>query len=244
MRQSTANPTARADIRRWPLDPSTAHLVLLDVHMEPSSESIDEWVRRAFESPGIERIRTGALFPGAAGAFASHGFVEADRLALLERALHEPSHAAAPLGLATSRLGNRHLTIAANIDAASFPDGWRHDAASLREIATATPQSRRRLVTLTSGRRSSPRGPVGFAITGRAGPNGYLQRIAVHPDARRHGAATLLVTDALDWLVRRGARRAMVNTGITNTAALDLYRRSGFERLVDDLVVVELTRSA
>ncbi len=244
MRQSTANPTARADIRRWPLDPSTAHLVLLDVHMDPSSDAIDDWVRRAFESPGIERIRTGALFPVAAGAFCAHGFVEADRLALLERALHEPSHAAATPGLATTRLGPRHLATAAEIDAASFPDGWQHDAASLREIAAATPQSRRRLVTLTSDRRSTPRGPVGFAITGRAGPNGYLQRIAVRPDARRRGAAQLLVNDALDWLVRRGARRAMVNTGIDNTAALDLYRRSGFERLADDLVVVELTRSA
>lgn len=243
MRQSIANPTARAEIRRWPLDPSIAHLVLLDVHMEPTGDSIDDWVRRAFESPGIERIRTGALFPDAAEGFAQRGFLEVDRLALLERALHEPSRGGSPVGLGTSRLGTRHLSTAAAIDAASFPDGWRHDAASLREIAAATPQSRRRLVTLTSRPRTAPLGPVGFAITGRAGPNGYLQRIAVHPAARRNGAAQLLVTDALDWLVRRGAQRAMVNTGITNTAALDLYRRTGFERLADDLVVVELNRS-
>ncbi len=244
MRQSIANPTVRADIRRWPLDPTIAHLVLLDVHMEPTADAISDWVRHAFASSGIERIRTGALFPAAATAFLDAGFVQADRLALLERALHDRVDISASSELTTTRLRVRDLETAADIDRASFPEGWQQDAASLEEIARATPQARRRLVAQSSGRRPGSRGhaPVGFAITGCAGPNGYLQRLAVHPDARRNGAARLLVDDALDWLVRRGAHRAMVNTGIDNVAALDLYRHAGFEQLRDELVVVELNR--
>jgi ribosomal protein S18 acetylase RimI-like enzyme len=246
VRQSIANPTARAEVRAWPLDSTIAHLVLLDVHMVPTAEVVAGWIRDAFESTGIERIRTGALFPAAADGFLDSGFVEIDRLTLLERALHDRVDVVRPTGLATVRLRPRDLVTAAEIDTASFPGGWRHDAASLQEIATATPHARRRLVTTTSAHRSGRRNrrhmPIGFAITGSAGPNGYLQRLAVRPDARRNGAARLLVADALDWLVRRGARRAMVNTGIDNQAALDLYRHAGFEQLRDELVVVELTR--
>lgn len=248
MRQSIANPTARADVRRWPLDPTIAHLVLLDGHMEPTADAIDSWVRDAFESADIQRIRTGALFPAAADAFLEAGFVEADRLTLLERALHDRVDISPPPGLVTARLRPRHLPDAAEIDRASFADGWQHDIASLQEIATATPQSRLRLITPSSGRRpGTPRrrpAPIGFAITGCAGPTGYIQRLAVRPDARRNGAARLLVDDALDWLVRRGAQRAMVNTGADNLAALELYRHAGFERLRDELVVVEFTRPA
>lgn len=229
-----------------PLDSTIAHVVLLDVEMIPTAEAVDGWVRDAFASPQVARIRTSALFPAAADAFIRAGFVEVDRLTLLERALHDRVDVVRPTGLATARLRTRDLATAASIDAASFPDGWRHDGASLQEIATATPIARRRLVTAApaspSGRRSPRHSPIGFAITGCAGPNGYLQRLAVRPDARRNGAARLLVTDALDWLVRRGARRAMVNTGIDNRAALDLYRGAGFEQLRDELVVVELTR--
>ena len=244
MRQSIANPMVRADIRPWPLDASIAHLVLLDVHMVPSAAAIHDWVREAFEPTEVRRIRTGALFPAAAAAFLDAGFVEADRLALLERAIHDRVQVTTPSTLTTRRLRARDLEAAADIDRASFPDGWQHDAASLEDIATATPQSRRRLVTRSTGRRSGNRHrpPIGFAITGCAGTNGYLQRLAVHPDARRSGAARLLVDDALDWLVRRGTHRVMVNTGIDNPAALELYRNAGFERLREELVVVELAR--
>lgn len=244
MRQSIANPTARAELRRWPLDPTTAHLVLLDVDMEPTADAIAGWVRSAFEPDDVRRVRTGALFPRAATAFLDAGFVEADRLTLLERALHDRVDVTAPAGLSTARMRARDLPAAAAIDAVSFPDGWRHDADSLDEIARATPQSRRRLVRSDASHRRvrGRRAPIGFAITGSAGSVGYVQRLAVHPDARRLGAARLLVDDALDWLVRRGARRALVNTGADNLAALDLYLRAGFERARDELVVVECTR--
>lgn len=253
MRHATANRTARVDLRTWPLDPSIAHLVLLDVNMVPTADEVDVWVRNAFEPTAtndetttatpVNSIRTGALFAAAADVFLDRGFVEVDRLALLERALLDPIRATTPPGLSTTRLRRRDLTVAAEIDRAAFPDGWRHDAASLDGIASATPQARRRLITSEFG-HTRPAAPVGFALTGRAGPNGYIQRLAVHPEARRNGAARALIDDALAWLVRRGAQRALVNTGVDNGAALDLYRGAGFDRLADELVVVELARTS
>ena len=125
----------------------------------------------------------------------------------------------------------------AAIDQSAFPSGWRNDAASLADIASATPSARGRMAR-RDGR------PVGFAITGKAGTTGYLQRIAVSPSAQRLGIGRLLVDDAVEWLMRRGANRALVNTGVDNRAALQLYEDASFERLDDQLVVLEHHRSA
>ena len=69
---------------------------------------------------------------------------------------------------------------------------------------------------------------LGYAITGRAGDEGYLQRLAVAPAARRAGVGRALALDGLRWLRRRGARRAVVNTQYGNDAALALYLGLGF----------------
>ena len=72
---------------------------------------------------------------------------------------------------------------------------------------------------------------------------GYLQRVAVRPDAQRLGIGRQLVDDAVEWLMRRGARRALVNTGVDNLAALRMYEQASFDRLDDELVVLEHRRT-
>ena len=133
------------------------------------------------------------------------------------------------------RLRTRDLDAAARIDASSFAAGWRNDPRSLDEIRRATPSSRGRIVRLHDR-------PSGFALTGRSGATGYLQRIAVTPAVRRRGLARLLVDDAVRWLVRRGATTVFVNTGVDNRAALALYDGCGFRRRTDELVVMEFRR--
>ncbi|MEL6893382.1 MAG: GNAT family N-acetyltransferase [Actinomycetota bacterium] len=133
------------------------------------------------------------------------------------------------------RLGARRLAIAAELDRSAFPAGWANTAATLGDITTATPRHRGRLAY--DGGTA-----VGFAITGLAGSVGYVQRVAVRPDARRRGVARLLVADTLSWLQRRGANTALVNTGDHNDAALELYRSLGFHRRRDELVVMERRR--
>ena len=63
-----------------------------------------------------------------------------------------------------------------------------------------------------------------FAITGVADRVGYLQRLAVDPTAQRRGLGRTLVADSLDWMQRRGATTAMVNTAFDNNAALGPVR--------------------
>lgn len=239
-------PAVRASLRPWPLDARIVQLVLLDVEMVPTLDDVDRWIADVVDGagPDVHLVRTGAMFPDAAAAFLDRGFVVADRLALLERPLIGPSHAPArraPSGVSIVRLRARDRPAAADVDQVAFPDGWRHDSTSLADIAAATPQARQRLAL--SSRRTGRR-PVGFSIAGKAGTVGYLQRIAVHPDARRRGVAAALVDDALTWLMRRGAARALVNTGLGNDAALRLYERAGFRRRDDELVVLELPRPA
>lgn len=231
---------ARIDIRPWPYEPTIAQLILLDVNMVPTHAAIEQWIDQAFEwSPEITSIRTGALFPAAATAFAERDFVVADRLALLELELPPTKPVQRP-ELQSSTIGTRRLRrsdfdVAARIDSAAFETSWQNDAQSLGQIIDATPKARARIATID-------RRPIGFALTGKAGTTGYLQRIAVDPSARRLGMARHLVDDAVHWLSRRGATTALVNTGCDNAAAIALYVGRGFQRRSDQLLVMEYTR--
>ena len=79
---------------------------------------------------------------------------------------------------------------------------------------------------------------VGYAVTGRAGSRGYLQRLAVDPDAQGQGIGTTLVQDSFDWLRRRGARETLVNTQESNHKALALYERLGYRCQPQGLLVL------
>ncbi|MCH9836129.1 MAG: GNAT family N-acetyltransferase [Ilumatobacter sp.] len=238
MRQATANPSARAVLRSWPLDVSICHLSLADVSMVPTSDQVDGWLAAAYAAPSpVVAVRTGALFPAAAAVFAERGFVVIDRLVLLERALHgnhlpkHQQHETADL----RRARRRDLETMASIDQSAFRPGWRNDGVSLAAIANATPSFRSRLAYVRRPHSSV----AGFAITGKAGSTGYLQRIAVHPKMQQLGIGRQLVDDALKWLIRRGTSRALVNTGVDNFSALAMYERASFERLGDELVILE-----
>lgn len=243
MRQAIATPSARAELRAWPLDESIGHLVMVDVSMVPTPEQVDEWLTNAYTAPTqVRAVRTGALYPVAAAVFAERGFTVIDRLVLLERALQQSRAGTRDRHAATvslRRARRRDLEIIAAIDQSAFPAGWRNDMASLGAITDATPSARARLARVG---RSDARA-VGFAITGKAGTTGYLQRIAVHPDAQRLGIGRRLVDDAVEWLMRRGASRALVNTGVDNLAALRMYERASFDPLDDQLVVLEHRRT-
>ena len=84
---------------------------------------------------------------------------------------------------------------------------------------------------------------VAYAVSGRAAGQGYLQRLAVHPSRQRAGYGASLTADALHWIRRWGATRAVVNTQLGNEAALALYLRLGFRLQPGGLAVLsrELT---
>lgn len=222
---------------------------MLDVAMLPTAEQVESWLDEVYGVQATrgaqppDRVRTGALYPAAAAPFIDCGFEVIDRLALLERPLLAPIPRAGRASVEPAqlrRVRRRDVATIADIDQTAFPSGWCNDADSLARITSATPVARRRLAT-DSGLGS--RRDVGFAIVGVAGSTGYLQRVAVRPDAQGRGVGRQLVDDALRWALRRGANRMLVNTAVDNTAALRMYRSAAFDLLDEQLVVLEHRRT-
>ena len=117
------------------------------------------------------------------------------------------------------------------VDAAAFGEAWHLDRAAILDACRATPRHRLRVA-------DHGRGPVGYVVNGRAGATGYIQRLAVRPEATGQGWGTALVVDGLRWMVATGCGEALVNTHHDNHRALALYRRLGFTPLPDGLTVL------
>ncbi len=234
----TSDGTARSwRMRQWPNDPTVAHLIFVDHQTVPQLHELHAAIEHARDK-GARAIRTSALFPRAAKIAFDAGFTPIDRLALLR--LHLDDDLLVRLGEPGRRI--RPLPVwathhAASVDQRAFGPMWGNDSASLRDIRTATPAHRARLVR--AGRHIG-----GFALSGAAADSGYLQRIAVDPELRRRGIARDLVVDALQWMHAQQRSRCLVNTGVDNTAALALYESLGFERLPDGLTIAEWRTSA
>ena len=217
-------------MRAWPGDPTVAHLIFTDHEHVPTDDELADAVAHATRK-GARAVRTSAMFPSTAAAVLADGFDVIDRLALLSYDLRQ----GVPDTRGDARLGRMrpwHLTPCAQIDRDSFGLMWGNTATSLRDIRNATPSYHARIARIGDG-------IVGFAISGAAGDQGYLQRLAVRPADRRHGTGHDLVVDALRWMTTRGARHALVNTGVENHPALTLYRTIGFVDLSDQLVIAE-----
>ncbi len=184
---------------------------------------LDELAKR-----GVRTAVTPALSALDALPFLAAGFQTRENLHLLAYDLSfTPTTKGRPLR--AGRTWHRRRVL--EIDGRAFEPFWRFDANALSEARRATPSHRFR-VALDDGH------PVGYAVTGRAGDRGYLQRLAVDPDHEGGGIATDLVHDALQWLRQRGASTAMVNTQERNQRALRLYEHLGFVREEEGLVVL------
>ena len=193
---------------------------------------------------GYRQVVTGALSASESGGFLAAGFEITERLYLLAYDLRTPPpvpRAAFPLRRARP---HDHPEVLA-LDHRAFPPFWRLDTMGLDEAVHATPHARFRVSTTdgpgAAGPGDSPAdlGPApsppagqisGYAVWGRAARRGYLQRLAVDPEHRRLGLASLLVIDGLRWLRRWRVERAVVNTQFDNEAALELYECIGFQR--------------
>ena len=218
-------------MRQWPNDATVAHLIFVDHLDVPTTAAIDSALEHA-RRKGARSIRTSALFPRSSERLLAAGFEPIDQLALLQLPLDGDVIAHLGESPGTHPFRPWHHAAAARVDQNAFGLMWGNDATSLRDIRRATPHHRARIV-----RRD--RHIVGFAISGAAGENGYLQRLAVHTDHRRQGIAQHLVIDALQWMHQRRLRTALVNTGVTNVGGLALYEGLGFQRLAHQLTIAE-----
>ncbi|MGI8685146.1 MAG: GNAT family N-acetyltransferase [Acidimicrobiales bacterium] len=211
----------------WRGDRDVAYLTPLPDAPLPSAV----FVRRCLDqlaARGFQRVITSALSPAEQAGFLGAGFEVHERLHLLEHDLRHVPRA----DLAALRRGSAddHPSVLA-VDGRAFPSFWRIDETSLGEALNATPNSRFRVAALDGG-------VVGYAVTGRAGRRGFLQRLAVDPDEQRRGLGRALCIDALRWLRRWRVEQAVVNTQMGNEAALTLYESLGFRREAAGLSVL------
>ncbi len=213
----------------WRGDRTTAHLVLgARAPREPRAvESCFDPLRRS----GYRTVVTTAMPPGDALAFVDAGFDVRERLHLLEHDLERIPQPRGTMRLRRAWRADREPVL--HLDGLAFDDFWRLDDQGLRDALQATPSVRFRIGESVQERLSA------YSIIGRAGRQGYLQRVAVHPDDRRRGWGEVLVADALRWLVRHDVRRALVNTQWANDGALALYEACGFRRLPVGLCVLD-----
>lgn len=209
----------RARSGPWRGDRTVAYLSPIANAPTPSAE----FLRRCLNdltTRGYTRVVTGALSPAETVGFLDAGFEIAEQLHLLAHDLTAiPS--APPLRLRRPRSVERDEVL--DLDHRAFRPFWQLDRHGLDEALRATPQHRFRVADADGS-------IAGYAIYGRAGRRGYLQRLAVSPDRRRLGLGTALVVDGLRWLRRWHVERVVVNTQLDNDAALRLYERLGFRR--------------
>ncbi len=202
----------------------------MGVDAPPSASVIERCLGEA-QSRSYKAVVTNALSAADSAPFVDAGFSVRERLHLLAHDLVE-----LPPAVGSTRRARRHdHESVLDIDATAFDGDWRLDHGGLVEALRATPVTRFRVTPEAASPIS------GYAVTGRSGRTGYLQRIAVRARARRRGYGRALVADALRWLSRRSVDRALVNTQLENDAALALYESCGFRRLPVGLCVLGRT---
>lgn len=200
----------------------------------PTAEDVARLVDAA-AAAGLHRLVTGALAEVEQGPFLAAGFTEHDRLHLLRHDLvHLPEVPGFEPRLHRARRADHGAALA--VDAKAFEPFWRLDRAGLDDALAATTSARFRVAATDH--------VVGYAVTGRAGERGYLQRLAVDPDHRGRGVGAALVADGLRWLRRRRATSAVVNTQVGNEGAFALYQRLGFVPQPAGLTVLTLALGA
>lgn len=220
---------ARLRVRPWRGRGDTAELSAVPAGVLVPPDLVALALDRA-RLRGYSHVVTPALPPGEWRAYLDVGFHVREELHLLAHDLLDLP-ARPPLGGASRlrRVHRRDRDRILAIDQAAFQPFWRLDADALEDAVRATPSVRFRV----------DRGGRGYALTGRAGDRGYVQRLAVDPTAQGLGLGTALVLDGLWWLRRWRVREALVNTQTGNGRAVALYERLGFRLRREGLAVLE-----
>jgi ribosomal protein S18 acetylase RimI-like enzyme len=212
----------------WRSEQNTAQIGPAPGGPPPTVTAVRDCLTRLVDL-GYDDVVTPALHRIERDVFEICDFSVRAELDLLARSLADRP---APVGRRLRRPHRSEWDRLVVIDHAAFPAFWRFERTGIDDAMRATPTSRVRVAA------TSDDAPVGYAIAGRAGRRGYLQRLAVLPSEQGQGYGRALVLDALAWMAAHGAHDAVVNTQTDNERALDLYAGLGFERQPEGLAVL------
>jgi ribosomal-protein-alanine N-acetyltransferase len=149
-----------------------------------------------------------------------YGFELIDRIVFLEVECL-PTESAQEAEPALRPIRPNDVAKLANLDRLSFGDLWRYDLGNFMELLVTTSHA---VIAEASG------AVVGYAISDTVNGDGYLIRIAVHPDHRLRGVGSRLLSDCLNHCRSCGASKVILNTQESNAASLRLYHSFGFQR--------------
>lgn len=219
----------RFRVTPWRGEGVVAHLSIDARGAHPSVEGVGRCVAEATER-GFDRILTAALHDDDLYPFVQRGFEPVEELVVLAHDLDELP-AAPAYRLRTFRLRYRSEVLA--VDERAFQRFWQLDSAGLDEAFGATPRARGRLV-------KDQHSVIAYSVVGLSGSEAFIQRLAVDPDHQGAGLGRALTVDGLAWARSHLAGVAFVNTQRSNSAALELYDKLGFQRRPRPLTVMGL----
>ena len=219
----------RFRVTPWRGEGVVAHLSIDARGAHPTTTGVGRCVAEATER-GFERILTAALHDDDLHPFVQHGFEPVEELIVLAHDLATlPS--APTYRVRSFRLRYRSEVLA--VDERAFQQFWQLDSAGLDEAFGATPRARGRLVR-------DHHSVIAYSVVGLSGSEAFIQRLAVDPDHQGVGLGRALTVDGLAWAKSHMAGVAFVNTQRSNSAALELYDKLGFQRRPRPLTVMGL----
>lgn len=218
----------RVGLARWRTGESLGYFSPVAGSAPLTSEGLSHTIKQA-SAQGFTEIVTAALTEPETAIYLKAGFALKEKLHLLHHSLELPDYAPHP-DIRRGRRSDRKAIV--HVDSLTFDDFWFFDENGLSAALGAASTSRLRVAQQNSD-------VVGYAITGKSGPRGYLQRLAVHPENQGKGLARALLLDSLHWLKRRHCIQASVNTQIHNARALELYEKIGFVRQHQGLFILK-----
>jgi ribosomal protein S18 acetylase RimI-like enzyme len=207
-----------------PQDPPGVAWVRLFAHAKQLALN-DAWkalwgvAQKEIEKQGGATVALIAMHQWLSNLLSKEDFTHTQNIVMLEWKGTEIPEASVPAGIAIRSMQPDDLPEVAELDAAAFKPLWQN---TLDALERALPQATSAIVM------EDARGLVGYQIS-TANPFGaHLARLAVRPDAQRQGLGSLIVTDLIRRLKKKGVARLTVNTQSDNLSSLALYAKMGF----------------
>ena len=207
-----------------PQDPPGVAWVRLFAHakqlsLEDAWSALWQVAQKEIEKQGGATVALIVMHQWLKDLLSKNGFTHTQNIVMLEWKGMRAPEASSLEGVALRTMQPGDLPLVAKLDAAAFKPLWQN---TLDALEKALPQATSAIVA------EDAQGMVGYQIS-TANPFGaHLARLAVRPDAQRRGLGSMIVTDLIRRLKKKGVARLTVNTQSDNLSSLALYDKMGF----------------